>query len=82
MRLLLRIAVAVIFIAIVAVGGLVIAWTFKDAPAAPNVRSAHQQLEAPFSRGECRDHQYIVIETDAHGVEREIDESQFCDITE
>lgn len=48
----------------------------------PEPRLAHQRLEAPHFRTECRNHQYIVIAIDAHGVEREIDEGQFCDITE
>jgi hypothetical protein len=48
----------------------------------PEPRLAYQRLDAPFSRGECRNHQYIVIETDTFGVETEIDEGRFCDITE
>lgn len=54
-----------------------------DSPRAPpEPRLAYQRLEAPTTRGECRDHQYIVVYTDAHGNEREVDEGQFCDITE
>ena len=66
----LAIAACVAFIAFVA---------FTNEPPEPYVR-IHGRLEAPFSRGVCRNHQYIVIETDAHGREREIDEGRFCGI--
>jgi hypothetical protein len=43
---------------------------------------AFSQLQAPVQRGECRNHQYWIVYTDAHGHEREVDAGQFCDINE
>lgn len=55
---------------------------FREPVAPPAPRSAFSQIQAPTTRGECRNHQYVVIYTDAYGREREADEGQFCDITE
>lgn len=48
----------------------------------PEPRLAYQQLEAPYMRFECRNHQYWIIDVDAHGRERETNSGQFCEITE
>jgi hypothetical protein len=48
----------------------------------PEPRLAYQRLDAPHLRTECRDHQFIIIEIDAHGREREIDDGLFCEIND
>lgn len=74
--------VVLLITAAVFVAGLSIAILGAHAAAPADPRFAFQRFQAPTTRGECRNHQYIVIYTDAYGRERETDEGQFCDITE
>ena len=64
------------------VAGLSVAILRTHAATPPAPRLAFSQLQAPVQRGECRNHQYWIVYTDAHGHEREVDAGQFCGINE